>query len=120
MFSIVKLKLESKIVELEKEIEEKNEIISELNDFINKFSYYINSKMNEAELIVVDLDKIIRCCEYNDKKPVICYRNAQYAKFKIKSSIASGKALLNEIGFDYIPTNNYTIEPLKIQEDKEN
>ena len=93
----------------------KDNIIKEQENIINEFKFYLNRVINENEKEIVDINKIIGCCEANSNKPVICYREANNAKLKIKSSIADSKQLLNKYNFDYIPETNFNIIKLNKQ-----
>ena len=97
------------------ELKDKNNIIKEQENTINEFKFYLNRLINENEKVIVDINKIIGCCEKNGNKPVICYREANNAKLKIKSSIADSKTLLNKYNFDYIPETNFNIIKLNKQ-----
>ena len=97
------------------ELKDKNNIIKEQENTINEFKFYLNRLINENEKVIVDINKIIGCCEKNGNKPVICYREANNAKLKIKSSIADSKTLLNKYNFKYIPETNFNIIKLDNQ-----
>ena len=109
----VLLKIENN--KLYDELRNKDNIIKEQENIINEFKFYLNRVINENEKEIVDINKIIGCCEANDNKPVICYREANNAKLKIKSSIADSKTLLNKYNFDYIPETNFNIIKLNKQ-----
>ena len=109
----VLLKIENN--KLYDELKDKDNIIKEQEITINEFKFYLNRVINENEKAIVDINKIIGCCEKNDNKPVICYREANNAKLKIKSSIADSKTLLNKYNFDYIPETNFSIIKLENQ-----
>lgn len=100
-------------------IKEKENIINIQKDTILSLKNRINYEINELERTLVNINKAITVLELdgNDKKPVEVYRNLQYSKFKIKSSIATSKQLLNQLGFKYLPETNFTIINLKNQEE---
>ncbi len=97
-------------------LKERNDIIKEQYKTINELEIRINKEINEMQSILVDIDKSIRVCELNDKKPMAIYHSLQNAKMKIKSSIADSKQLLNLYGYKYIPKTNFTIVNLKNQD----
>lgn len=109
----VLLKIENN--KLYDELRNKDNIIKEQENIINEFKFYLNRVINENEKEIVDINKIIGCCEANSNKPVICYREANNAKLKIKSSIADSKQLLNKYNFKYIPETNFNIIKLDNQ-----
>ena len=113
--NIKKVLLKIQNSELCDELRNKNNIIQEQENTINEFKFYLNRVINENEKAIVDINKIIGCCEKNDNKPVICYRGAKNARFKIESSIADSKQLLNKYNFDYIPETNFNIIKLDNQ-----
>lgn len=100
------------------QLKEKENIINTQNDTILSLKNRINYEINEMEKTLVNINKAITVLELdvNDKKPVTVYRSLQDSKLKIKSSIAASKQLLNKLGFDYLPENNFTILSLKIQD----
>lgn len=97
-------------------LKERNDIIKEQYKTINELEIRINKEINEMQSILVDVDKSIRVCELNDKKPMAIYHSLQNAKMKIKSSIETSKTLLNQYGYKYIPRTNFTLISLKNQE----
>ncbi len=95
---------------------QKENIIREQGRTLVELEMHINRGINEMQSILIDINKSIRVCELNGKKPEATYRNLQNAKMKIKSSIADSKTLLNQYGYKYIPRTNFTIVNLKNQD----
>lgn len=101
------------------QLKEKENIINTQNDIILSLKNRINYEINEMEKTLVNINKAITVLELdvNDKKPVTVYRSLQDSKLKIKSSIATSKQLLNQLGLKYLPETNFTIINLKNQEE---
>lgn len=101
------------------QLKEKENIINTQNDTILSLKNRINYEINEMEKTLVNINKAITVLELdvNDKKPVTVYRSLQDSKLKIKSSIATSKQLLNQLGLKYLPETNFTIINLKNQEE---
>lgn len=117
--NIIKRLKEIKIERESYQLKEKENIINTQNDTILSLKNRINDEINEMEKTLVNINKAIAVLELdvNDKKPVTVYRSLQDSKFKIKSSIATSKQLLNQLGLKYLPETNFTIINLKNQEE---
>ena len=97
------------------ELRNKGNIIKEQENIIYDLKNCINKNISEQLNILRNIEKGIRICEINGNKPEVTYRNLQLAKFKIKSSIADSKQLLNKYNFDFIPESDFNIIKLNNQ-----